>query len=200
MGRKKAAKFPSASWGNRIVATGTVQAGQLLGNEKNWRVHPIGQQTALGDVLTAVGFVQTVVVNKRTDKAWGKDRNVETLVDGHLRVQLALSRGEGTEVPVTYVDLTPAEENLVLVTLDPIAALAGKDAEKLTALLLETEVAWGADVDLKAILKMESSDDVENQLVSDTFLVVITCADESEQVQLLERFVAEGLTCRALVS
>lgn len=42
--------------------------------------------------------------------------------------------------------------------------------------------------------------DVANQAVSGTFLVVITCADEPEQVQLLDRFVTEGLTCKALVS
>ena len=30
------------------------------------------------------------------------------------------------------------------------------------------------------------------------FLVLITCKDEKDQVGLLERFIAEGLDCRAL--
>ena len=50
------------------------------------------------------------------------------VVDGHARVALALSRGEAT-VPVLYVDLEPEEEALVLATLDPISAMAGRPAK-----------------------------------------------------------------------
>ena len=61
------------------------------------------------------------------------------VVDGHARVALALSRGEAT-VPVLYVDLEPDEEALVLATLDPIGAMAGRDEEKLRALLADVTV------------------------------------------------------------
>jgi len=63
-------------------------------------------------------------VNKRTGR----------LVDGHLRVILSLRRGEHF-VPVSYVDLSEEEEALVLATLDPLAALAGTDADVLDSLL-----------------------------------------------------------------
>src|SRR5438445_7754487 len=46
----------------------------------------------------------------------------------------ALARGI-TTVPVDYVELSPAEERTILATLDPIAALAGADKEKLEAVL-----------------------------------------------------------------
>jgi len=42
--------------------------------------------------------------------------------------------------------------------------------------------------------------DVGGQVVPGTYMVVITCASEVEQVALLDRFVAEGLSCRALIS
>jgi hypothetical protein len=32
------------------------------------------------------------------------------------------------------------------------------------------------------------------------YMIIITCESESQQVELLERFMEEGLTCRALVS
>lgn len=109
---------------NRIVGDGDGEPGQLLANPANWRVHPKQQQAALSGVLSRVGWVQRVIVNQRTGH----------VVDGHLRVALALSRGEAT-VPVLYVDLSPEEEALVLATLDPVAGMAATDATQLGDLL-----------------------------------------------------------------
>ena len=67
------------------------------------------------------------------------NRRTGFVVDCHARVALALTRGKAT-VPVLYVDLDPGEETLVLATLDPIGAMAGRDEEKLKALLAEISV------------------------------------------------------------
>src|SRR4051794_27570297 len=99
----------SATWTNRIVGHDDVPPDQLLANDRNWRRHPAVQQNALTGVLSDVGWVQSVISNTRTGK----------LIDGHLRVELALRNNEPT-VPVTYVDLSPEDEALVLATLDPI--------------------------------------------------------------------------------
>jgi len=112
------------TWKNRIVGEGTEQPDQLLANPNNWRVHPKFQQQALTAVLEKVGWVQRIVVNKRTS----------FIVDGHLRVTLALRHGE-KEIPVSYVDLDEDEESLVLATLDPIAGLAVADDAKLRELM-----------------------------------------------------------------
>ena len=100
---------PADAWRNRIVGSGEEAPDQLLANPANWRVHPKAQQEALAGVLDQVGWVQQVLVNRRTGH----------VVDGHLRVALALSSGAPT-VPVLYVDLEPEEEALVLATLDPL--------------------------------------------------------------------------------
>ena len=113
---------------NRIVDHGEEAPDQLLANPRNWRVHPKDQQDALEGVLQQVGWVQDVVVNRQTGH----------LVDGHLRVSLALRRKEPT-VPVVYVDLTPEEEALVLASMDPVSAMATVDKEKLDALLHEVQ-------------------------------------------------------------
>jgi ParB-like chromosome segregation protein Spo0J len=108
---------------NRIVGSGEYPLDQIQFNPRNWRVHPLNQQNALKGVLDEVGWVQEVIVNQRTGN----------LIDGHLRCQLAAREGAKT-IPVKYVDLSEDEEALVLSTLDPIAAMATTDREKLNEL------------------------------------------------------------------
>ena len=70
----------AAPWKNRIVGSGEEAPDQLLANPANWRVHPKVQQQALAGILGQVGWVQQVLVNRRTGH----------VVDGHLRVALAI--------------------------------------------------------------------------------------------------------------
>lgn len=128
-----------ADWNNRIVGYDNKPASWFLANEANWRIHPKNQQESLGGVLDEVGWVQDVIVNKRTGEEWGADQNVETLVDGHLRISLALRKGDETPVPVKYVDLSPDEESLVLLTLDPLGAMAASDKAKLEELMASVQ-------------------------------------------------------------
>jgi DNA modification methylase len=129
----------SAPWRSRIVSSGEEDPTQLVANPRNWRIHPVGQQDALGSVLDDVGWVQQVLVNRITGN----------VVDGHLRVELALSRGESS-VPVLYVDLTEEEEALVLASLDPLASMAVVDEDQLRELLAEVTID---QEDLAALLK-----------------------------------------------
>lgn len=128
----------AAPWRNRIVGSEMVEPTDLLANPNNWRTHPGRQRDALRGSLGVVGWVQQVIVNTTTGH----------LVDGHARVEEAISRGEPT-VPVLYVDLTPDEEALVLATLDPIAAMADSDDAKLRELLADVVVD---DAGLQALL------------------------------------------------
>lgn len=116
-------------WQNRIVGYDVADPEQLLANPKNWRIHPKVQQDALEGVLEDVGWVDDIIVNVQTD----------TVLDGHLRVALAL-RNSIPEVPIKYVDLTEAEEDLILATFDPITAMAVADKEKLDELLQNLQV------------------------------------------------------------
>lgn len=119
----------NAPWRSRIVSSGEASPSDLLANPNNWRTHPGSQRNALRGSLDTVGWVQQVMVNLTTGH----------MVDGHARVEEALSRGEAT-IPVLYVELSPEEEALVLATLDPIGAMAGRDDEKLKALLADVTV------------------------------------------------------------
>jgi DNA modification methylase len=120
----------SAVWKNRIVGYGEEPPDQLLANEKNWRIHPKTQQEALKGALSKVGIVQNVIVNRRSGK----------MIDGHLRVQMAISENQPT-VPITYVDLSDEEEALVLATIDPVTGLAGTDQELLDSLITDIRLS-----------------------------------------------------------
>lgn len=118
----------AAPWRSRIVGHAEVVPSDLVPNPENWRSHPQDQRDALGGALEEVGWVTEVIVNQSTGH----------LVDGHLRLDLALSRGEPF-VPVTYVDLTMEEERLVLATLDPLAAMADAEVIPLEQLLAQLD-------------------------------------------------------------
>jgi hypothetical protein len=113
---------------NRIVGSEMVAPDQLLANPLNWRIHPRAQQDAMEAVLDEIGWIQDVIVNKRTGR----------LIDGHMRVMIALRRNE-LLVPVEYVDLDEHEEALALATFDHIGSLAVKDESLHDALLDEID-------------------------------------------------------------
>lgn len=115
-------------WRNRIIGEGEESPADLMPNPLNWRKHPNEQADALEAALERVGWVQRVIVNKRTGR----------LIDGHLRVELAKRRGE-EKVPVLYVDLDEDEEALILATLDPLSSLAEADTDQLADLLSTLE-------------------------------------------------------------
>ena len=119
---------PATPWANRIVSHGEEAPDKLIANASNWRTHTPTQRHALASVLNEVGLVQSVVVNTTTGR----------LVDGHLRVELAKAQGQPT-IPVVYVELSEDEERIILATLDPIAAMASADREKLQELLVSIQ-------------------------------------------------------------
>lgn len=114
-------------WRNRIVGNGVVAVDTLMAHPQNARIHPKNQRDALKGAIDDIGFIRSVTVTKDG-----------VVVDGHLRVALALSEGQ-TTIPVEIVDLDEAETKEALLTLDPIAALAATDKEKLDALLHEVQ-------------------------------------------------------------
>jgi ParB-like chromosome segregation protein Spo0J len=112
---------------SRVIGWAEVQAEQLCANPDNWRIHPHYQHDAIAASVEEVGWVAPIIVNNNTGN----------VVDGHLRVLVALDRGDQQTLPVVYVDLTDEEERLMLATLDPSAQFAIADKEKLASLLLE---------------------------------------------------------------
>lgn len=123
------AKAKQIDWQNRIVEYGQQPADQFLAHDLNARRHPNAQRDALRGSLNAVGWIAPVIVSQRSGK----------LLDGHARIEEALSRDELALVPFVLVDVTEAEEAIVLGTFDPITGMAIYDREALDTLLREIE-------------------------------------------------------------
>ena len=108
---------------DRIKELRRVPASELISNPKNWRTHPVAQQDALRGVLAEVGYADALIARETPDGLM--------LVDGHLRAETT----PDADVPVLVLDIDEAEADLMLATLDPLAAMAGRDEERLTELL-----------------------------------------------------------------
>ena len=108
---------------NRITELRHVRAGDLKANPKNWRKHPKAQRQALQAILDDVGYADALIARDTPDGLM--------LLDGHLRADLT----PDATVPVLVTDLDDAEADTVLATLDPLAAMAEPDTEKLRSLV-----------------------------------------------------------------
>lgn len=147
---------PAASkFQNRIVRSGVADPVDLIPNEHNFRMHPDPQRAAMSAVLNEIGWVQQVIVNERTGH----------IVDGHLRVELALMAGERS-VPVDFVDLTEHEEKLILATFDPITSMALLNADTLTD-LLDGLTANTPDLNKMLDALREGADEMLDKLIWD---------------------------------
>jgi hypothetical protein len=110
---------------DRIIELRRVKSSDLIPNAKNWRTHPTEQQNALKGVLSEVGFADAVLA-RETDEGL-------VLIDGHLRVETCPDQ----EIPVLVLDVTEQEADMILATLDPLAAMAETNKNALEALLSE---------------------------------------------------------------
>jgi DNA modification methylase len=113
---------------DRIVELRRVPAGELLPHPKNWRSHPPAQQDALRGLLAELGYCDAAIARALPD---GRLQ----LIDGHLRCETT----PHMDVPVLVLDVTEAEAEKLLLTLDPLASLAQADGDALRALLATVE-------------------------------------------------------------
>ncbi len=180
---------------NRIKGHRRVRAGDLVPHELNFREHPELQRAALLALYREVGFARSLLAYELPD---GRLK----LLDGHLRRELS----PDMEVDVEVLDVSEEEARALLLSIDPLAALA-QTQEQLRDRLLELaptdseelRAAW----EEAARKSLEVATPAERPGLADIpaqYLVLVTCRDERQQVELLERFQAEGLECKALLS
>lgn len=194
--KMKSKRANNQPWQNRIVEFCEMSPAELPENPRNWRTHPEKQRKALAGALGEIGLVQSVVFNRRTRR----------LVDGHLRVAMAREAGQ-EKIPVVVVDLSENEEAVILATIDPLAAMAEIDVEKLDGLLRETKTC---SADLQAMLtELAESHNIIDKTVAEVddsilnglrYRVLVDCVDEAEQTGLIAELDGRGLKCQPLIS
>ena len=125
---------------NGIKSHRRVRAGDVIPHELNFRLHPDVQRAALKALYTEVGFARSLLAYELPD---GRLK----LLDGHLRRDL----DPDMEVDVEILDVNDAEARALLLSIDPLAALA-QTQEQLRDRLMEVtptpqpdlQAAWDA--------------------------------------------------------
>jgi hypothetical protein len=184
---------------DRIKELRRVRAADLRPNPRNWRLHSPTQQDALRGVLAEVGYADALLARELPDGSL-------MLIDGHLRAETTPE----AVVPVLVLDVDEAESHKILLTLDPLAAMATASPEELQSLLAEVETENEAVQGLfDALAKQQdahpSTFGNEHEFpaprevdIPESYHVVIECRDEEDQQAVFERMAAEGYRCRVL--
>jgi hypothetical protein len=174
---------------DRIRDFRRVPARELQPHPGNWRTHPAEQQEALRDLLAEVGYAGALLARELDDGSL-------QLIDGHLRAETTPEQ----LVPVLVLDVNAAEANKLLAFYDPLAALAGRDAERAQQLATEVQTSSPLLQQLLQTLRGEqatataAAKAVAEEEYETTYQLVVQCADESQQRDLFERLSAEGLS------
>lgn len=179
---------------NRIIGHRRVRAGDLIPHECNWRRHPPEQRAALVALYGEVGFARSLLAYELAD---GRLQ----LIDGHLRRDI----DPDMLVDVEVLDVTPEEARKLLLSMDSLAGLAEADAEAVAA--LRQTVATDAPA-LAALWQSLAKSEAATEAALDAavatpheqFLILVECRDEAHQVELLQRWQADGIACKPLIS
>lgn len=134
-------------WKNRVQGLEFHKAQDLDEHAGNWRSHPENQVNVVVGTLEEVGISDRLLAY-RSPRNGGR----LTVIDGHLRRDLDPS----VEWPVLILDVTDAEADYLLATLDPSAELAIADVGALDALLATVDSGVDAVKQMLADLAKDS--------------------------------------------
>lgn len=180
---------------DRIKELKRVRARDLVPNPKNWRTHPQAQRDALLGVLAEVGYADALLARELPDGRL-------ELIDGHLRAETTPE----AIVPVLVLDVNEQEAQQILLTHDPISALAEADRMQLEALLSDCdfesphvqEMLTQLTEETDAAAGFNRGEEREEVEIPLSFQVVVECEDEDQQRTMYERMRKEGYRCRVL--
>ncbi|HQN10307.1 MAG TPA: hypothetical protein PK569_22310, partial [Thermoanaerobaculia bacterium] len=114
---------------DRILDLRRVPARDLRPDPRNWRTHPKAQKEALQGLLSEIGYADALLARETPEGL--------VLIDGHLRAETT----PDSEVPVLVLDVDEREAGKLLASLDPLAAMAGADDERLAEILRSVETS-----------------------------------------------------------
>jgi ParB-like chromosome segregation protein Spo0J len=188
--------------------------GQIKAAKKNPKQHSAEIGTSVG----RFGYVEPIVLDERTGRIVAGHGRREALMAMRKRGDAppAGIKAEGDEwlVPVLrgWASRSDAEADAYLLASNKLTEAGGWDDKALAELLKDLEAQDAldgvgfTDAELQALLgagEFSESEDEEGEdegAVPHVWQIVIECANESEQEKLLERFIKEGVQCRALTS
>ena len=166
---------------------------------RNNRLHPDAQLDLLVKAIKAQGWRAPITVSNKSGY----------IVRGHARLEAA-RRLKLTEVPVDYQHYASDQaEQADRIADNQLAILAEWDLPNLKEELLaiddgslDMEITGFSEKAIEELMTQCHQDgeaDKEFGPLGEKYEVIISCAGESEQIELLERFTKEGLKCKAFI-
>jgi ParB-like chromosome segregation protein Spo0J len=161
----------------------------LKPDENNPRKISKSAMKALRSSIRRFGLVQPVIVNERTGR----------VVGGHQRLEALKAEGI-TDVDVVIGEWSEAEERALNVSLNNPGAQGSftNVAEYLSSVPdLGLAAMKSLNLDTLVFGKSEKEEDFEARGLE--YRLIITCNDESHQMDLLEQFEASGLSVKVVI-
>jgi ParB-like chromosome segregation protein Spo0J len=164
----------------------TIPISSLSEDPSNARKHPTRNLEQIKSSLRRFGQQKPIVVDATNTVRAGNGTLAAARALGWTTIQIVRS-----ELPKTELTAYAIADNRS-------AELAEWDQEVLAATLADAEIGDVGFLD-KEIAKLTGSalDDPAAELPAEQWLILVTCETEAQQAELLERFAAEGMTCKA---
>lgn len=170
-----------------------------VGDLQPWEKNPRKNDAAVAEVAKSIehfGFGAPILARQAT----------RTIIAGHTRLRAAKTLGM-TRVPVRFLDISEQDAELLALADNKLSEIAEWDDAQLAAVLDELKadganlsVAGFTEKDLDALAaSLDPGDPVQVDPTSQ-YLVLVTCKDEQDQAQILERLMADGLDVKAMMS
>jgi ParB-like chromosome segregation protein Spo0J len=188
-----ATAFPAA--GNNTLTVDYRDIATLIPYARNARVHDDAHVAQIAASIREWGWTMPVLVDEEGGIIAGHGRVLAGQKLGIVNVPVIVARG-----------WSEAKKRAYVLADNKLAINAKWDRDMLTTELAELRDV--CDLALLGFSTKELSDllegagtlDAAQQLTGLVYHVIVECAGEDEQGQLLERLQEEGLTCRALIA
>ena len=175
-----------------------IEVADLIPDARNSRTHSEAQIAAIAGSIAEFRWTSPILIN-------GKNK----ILSGHARVLAARKLGIEKAPCVRLTHLTEAQERAYVIADNRLAEFgSGWDVEILKIEVDELKrldfdfkkIGWD-EPELEIILnpkdKINSSPEVK---IKTQWLIIIECKDESEQIKILEKCLAENWNCKAMSS
>ena len=184
---------------------GLTTTADLIEDPHNRRTHGPRNIAMIASSLREVGPARSIVLDEHDQVLAGNGVLKGAAEAGITKVRIVEGDAD-TIIAVRRRGLTAEQKRALAIYDNRTAELAEWSAPQLAADQLHAAdlTPFFTDAELARLLKKRSAPADVVPAGDDTapgqYLVLITCADEAEQVRLLERFTTEGIACKALVS
>lgn len=196
--KKKGLKPADLSYIAEQLQPLAVPVAELVSDPANARKHGKKNLDAIKASLRVYGQRKPVIVNKRTGHVEAGNGTLEAAKDL-----------QWSHLAAVYVDDDPTTAAGFSISDNRSAELAEWDKDALDALLrtvqtddMELAKMLAELAELEKIVPTKDNQPAPDQTgqLQDRYQVLVTCADESGQANLLERLTKEGYKCRSLIS